>query len=782
MHILKKTIAILVTVVLLLLAVIPTVAVAPQEKTPDFAFHTDTLLLVNMDTDEVYFSQNADKERVMASTTKIMTYIVIAETVDDLVNTKITIEQEPIDHIMDRGASTAGFENHVGQSYSVLDVLYGLMLPSGCDAAEVLAYYAGDGDVQKFVDMMNAKAQELHCTHTHFNDAHGLSNENHYTTAEDLYTITKYALTMPYFEEMVRTEYYTLPGDTAPLINTNYLVDTINGRQYYYPYATGIKTGYTSLAGRCLVSTATKGDTNLMCIALGGKYDAESNYVNYAMVDSVNLYKWAFENFTDNIDIALDSAYKSVQIGKQVRLQAEITKSNINAAPEIQWESLNPDVATVDENGVVTALSLGEARIRAETQTGNFAICNVACGYYNGIDVSSRCGDYTSGEKQPIDWAAVKKAGFDFAIIRAGWGRENYPNQNDATFVENVRAAAANDIKIGLSFVAYATDAEAAKQEAEYLLREIREYIPEYRDLIALPILYNMTDSRFRGFTAEQNTDIALAFNQAMRENGYQTMCYTGVAIFRNMDAGKLKSADMGLAYVCHPWQFDFSEKVMVNDAYVPELWEYRSDGYFPEASENLNTKMHILYMVSAECAAYQAPTVTARQVTDQQAVEITWENVPYAISGFSVYRKAAGSEQLEKIADVDSNVLQYTDTDVQGNDSFAYFVAAKATDRLDKTYFQEILSAGTPAVTIVLPSTEAPKPSAPADDNQNTKPAEPTVPPAESTDASNAPLHTATPDIPKTGSPFTTVIWFVACTTAAASTTMGVSRRKKRM
>ena len=734
LNILKKIISVFIAVIL----VVSTQLCAFASETPDFELNTDAVLLVNSDTDEVLYSKNADKKMLMASTTKIMTYIVVAETVDDLANTKITIEQKPIDDILDKDASVAGFKNHIGESFSVLDILYGMMIPSGCDAAQILAYYAGGGDVNNFIDMMNKKALELDCKNTHFNDAHGLSEQDHYTTAEDMYKITKYALTMPYFKEIVNTEYYTLPGDTEPLINTNYLIDYVNGRQYYYQYATGIKTGYTDLAGKCLVSSATMGDTNLICIAFGGKYDAETNYVNYAMVDSVNLYKWAFENLSDYIDISLDSKYKSVQIGEKIQLTAEVAGSNTDVAHKIKWSSSNTNIATVDENGVVTAVSMGEAQIKAETEMGSFAVCTLACGYYNGIDVTSRYGDYTSGQKEPIDWKAVKDYGIDFAIIRAGWGWEDYPNQNDATFVENVKGAVENGIPVGLNFVAYATDVENARLEAEYLLKEIDEYIPEYKQFISLPVSYNMSDSQYRQFSSEQNTAIALEFNRVMNENGYKCMCYSNKSTFANIDVSALKKAGMGLWYAYYPYKPDFSEKIKINGEYVPDVWQYRTDGYLPEASENLNTKQSIIYMLSSELEQYQTPEVTAEQVKNEKAVNITWQQVPYNTDGYTVYRKSADSEQLQKIADLSPSELKYTDTDLMWNDSYTYYVSAKVTDFLNKNYVKEIIGVCDNAVSIINPSEETTNPTQNTTTNPTTEPTDSTAtnPTTESTDS----------------------------------------------
>ena len=706
MFFVKRLMSVITAVAVFMSLTVCVFATAENKPVPDFKLNTESMLVANLDTDEVYFSQNSDVKRVMASTTKIMTYIVIAETVDDLENTMITIEQKPIDDVSGQGASMAGFQNHIGESYSVLDVLYGMMLPSGCDAAEILAYYAGGGDVMKFVDMMNAKADELGCENTHFNDPHGLSDENHYTTAEDLYKITKYALKMPYFTEIVSEEFYTLPGDTYPIVNTNYLIDDISGGLYYYRYATGIKTGYTSLAGRCLVSTAKKGDTNLCCIALGGKYDEETNYVNFAMLDSAKILDWTFANFTDTIEVSFDTMYKSVQIGDKTHLTANIGKSNVNEKPEIKWSSSDTSVTEVDQNGVVTAKSLGKTVIKAEAQTGDFAVCNVSCGFYNGIDVSSRLGDFVDGVKNPIDWTKVKQSGIDFAIIRAGWfdwAQNSF--QNDASFVENVKGAVENDINIGLKFVAYADTADEAKQEAQNLIKAIDESIPEYKDKLTLSISYDMaTYSHYSELNKDENTAIALAFNEVIRENGYDCYCFAGKAVYKNMDIEALKNENMGIWYSYRPYIPDFNESITVNGEYVPDIWQYTGTGGIPGASENMFSYQDVIYMASAN--KLDPPTVEAKQVDNEKAVEVKWNMPEYAISGYSVYRSQGDSSDIEKLADLDVNELSYTDTDVEFNVSYTYYIGAKAIDLLDRECAVEV-KGNSETVTLVNEQSE---------------------------------------------------------------------------
>jgi len=247
-----------------------------------------------LNTGTVVYELNADERIFPASTTKIMTYIIVAENVPDLDGTKIEVTTDALAD-MDPESSVMGLTAHIGESFSVRDLLYGLMLPSGNDAALVLADYVGHG-VSGFVDLMNRKAAQLGCKETQFRTPHGLHDSQHYTTLHDMAIITKYAMKKKDFMEICNTTSYTPAGFSEPIKTTNYLIDdTQEGGQYYYPYAKGIKTGYTDEAGKCLVSTAEYDGCNYLCLAFGSPYSFIEN-VNYAMLDTSKLYKWAFEN------------------------------------------------------------------------------------------------------------------------------------------------------------------------------------------------------------------------------------------------------------------------------------------------------------------------------------------------------------------------------------------------------------------------------------------------------------------------------------------------------
>ncbi len=259
----------------------------------DVKFKSKHVLMVNMDNWQTVFEQNADERCYPASTTKIMTYIVAYEHVDDIEKTYVPIKKEIINALKDTGSSMAHLDEHIGGKMSVKDLLYSMMVPSGNDAALTLADYVGGGDTKKFVKMMNEKAEELGCKDTHFENPDGLHSENHYTTARDLYIITKHALTLPDFETITNATEWLCEGEENPVVTTNYMIDKNRGGEYYYMYAKGIKTGTTDEAGRCLVTSATADKHSYLLVLLGAPYK-EGEYEEYdTFTDAADLFRWA---------------------------------------------------------------------------------------------------------------------------------------------------------------------------------------------------------------------------------------------------------------------------------------------------------------------------------------------------------------------------------------------------------------------------------------------------------------------------------------------------------
>ena len=221
--------------------------------------------------------KNEDVKSAMASTTKIMTTIVILEKAD--LNEKVTVSAKA----GGTGGSRLGLKR--GDKASVRDLLYGLMLRSGNDAAVALAEHVG-GSVKGFAELMNEKAIELGLTNTHFVTPHGLDDANHYTTALELAKLTDYAMDNETFAKIVGTKSTTKYINNQPrqINNTNELLGLLNG-------VVGVKTGFTNNAGRCLVTETKRNNMDIITIVLGA--DTKKDRTK----DSVNLIEYTFSKY-----------------------------------------------------------------------------------------------------------------------------------------------------------------------------------------------------------------------------------------------------------------------------------------------------------------------------------------------------------------------------------------------------------------------------------------------------------------------------------------------------
>ena len=283
---------------------------------------SDIVLLVNTDSETVILDKNADKRSAPASLTKIVTCMLVLENCPDL-SAQVTCKRESLNGLYAMNAATAGIVT--GESLSIKDLLYCLMLPSAADAANILADYVG-GSIDNFVVMMNDFVAELGCNDTKFVNAHGLdADPNGYTTANDLYKITKYALQNPTFKEITSTPRYDIaPTEKYPytryLHNTNKMMNA-GIPDYYHKSVSGVKTGTTAEAGRCVITTASQDGYNYMLIVMGApQYDIDNDNVeeNVAFTESKKIYNWAFENIeltkitnTTDVVTVVDVKYNS---------------------------------------------------------------------------------------------------------------------------------------------------------------------------------------------------------------------------------------------------------------------------------------------------------------------------------------------------------------------------------------------------------------------------------------------------------------------------------------
>ena len=203
----KKLIASLLCV-FVVSGLMPTNVRAIEYGSDGITSYSEGVVLVNLDTHTIAYEKNSDDTFLPASITKIMTFIIASELATD-VEATVTAPISVFNELVKYNASNAGFV--VDEEIRILDLLYGLILPSGCDAAAILATTLTDNDPDEFIDLMNAKAVELGAVDTHFDDVHGLDNEHSYTTASDMAIITQYALENELFTKVATTQYYELP-------------------------------------------------------------------------------------------------------------------------------------------------------------------------------------------------------------------------------------------------------------------------------------------------------------------------------------------------------------------------------------------------------------------------------------------------------------------------------------------------------------------------------------------------------------------------------------------
>ena len=327
-------------------------------KEPDV--NSRACVVIDRKTNSVLFGKNENSKKKMASTTKIMTATIIIEKC----NLSDTIE------ISKKAAGTGGSRLGLktGDKITVLDLLYGLMLRSGNDAAVALAEYAG-GDINGFAELMNAKALDLGLTNTHFETPHGLDSNEHYTTAYELAVISNYALNNPTFAKIVGTKNYTITINGSPkdLSNTNELLGNMEG-------VYGVKTGFTNGANRCLVTACKRNDIDIICVVLG------ADTKKFRTIDSIKLINYVFNNFV--VYDVENFINKNFENWKKENLNTFVINKGMTQDVFLNIENLNISKIPIRKDLVnsfeikVECQKYFDAPIKANSNIGNIIIYN----------------------------------------------------------------------------------------------------------------------------------------------------------------------------------------------------------------------------------------------------------------------------------------------------------------------------------------------------------------------------------------------------------------------
>ena len=260
--------------------------IASAKSSRDFSQGVSEIVM-ETNSKRILYQKNIHEKKYMASTTKILTAICVIENID--VDKEITITSKTI------GVEGSSIYLEEGEKLTIKHLLYGLMLRSGNDCAETLAV-ACSGSIKEFASLMNNTAKKIGANNSNFVNPHGLHDENHYTTAYDLALISCYAMKNKTFKEIVSTKKIEIPFTTRNynrvLINKNKMLKEFEG-------STGIKTGYTKKAGRCLVSSCVKDGLELVSVVLNCPpmferskellNDCYNKYKNYKILDCNNI-------------------------------------------------------------------------------------------------------------------------------------------------------------------------------------------------------------------------------------------------------------------------------------------------------------------------------------------------------------------------------------------------------------------------------------------------------------------------------------------------------------
>ncbi len=288
------------SVFLLIAVLIGLMGVVPANALEDPDIQAGAALLVDAETGHVLYAKNEHEQRAQASLTKIMVALLVLEEVDKpdgtmTLDEEITATARSLSNLT-WDSSTANIK--VGETMTVEDLLYCMLLKSANEVGDIFGE-AKWGSWENLVARMNQRAAELGCVDTHFTNTSGLDDPQHYSSAWDIYLITREAMTHPTFMTVCSSKSHTVPAtnmsDARELHTTNALLDNWNyGPDYMYDGAAGVKTGSTPEAGSCLVSTARRDDRTVISVVLGAG-ETWNDLMRFS--ETTRLFDWGFDNW-----------------------------------------------------------------------------------------------------------------------------------------------------------------------------------------------------------------------------------------------------------------------------------------------------------------------------------------------------------------------------------------------------------------------------------------------------------------------------------------------------
>ena len=316
---------------------------------PDFQIYSSGSVLMDASTGKVLIQKDMNKQLYPASTTKILTAIIAIEKLD--LSSTLTASRSAVMAIPS-GYSNAGIK--IGESLNVNDLLEMFLIHSANEVGYIFAEEIS-GNIENFANLMNQKATELGCINTHFTNPSGIHDINHYSTAYDMAIIARYCMKNETFRNIVNKKSCKFSAtDLYPeeryFKNTNSLLDPSN--RYYYEYAIGIKTGFTTQAKNCLIAGAQKNGIELIAVMLGA--EATENGQSGRYIDAKNLFDFGFENYEVKQFLQEGTKIAEIKIKnatKETQTLNLLAKTSLSATFESSFNisSLNPSIK-IEEN------------------------------------------------------------------------------------------------------------------------------------------------------------------------------------------------------------------------------------------------------------------------------------------------------------------------------------------------------------------------------------------------------------------------------------------------
>ena len=380
-YILTRAASLTLTLAVVVTLLLPHAAAIQYPGVPEITIEAKSALLIDLDTDQLLYEQDANETRYPASITKIMTCLLTLEAIgrgELSMDTVITMPAEALMDITD-DSSTANIK--AGEEMTVNDMLYCLMLASANEAANALAITVA-GDIPSFVERMNQRAQELGMEGTHFANPHGLHDEDHYTTAWDIYRMAKEAMTHAPFREIVSTGRYdtaaTNMSDPRTLYNTNGLLARYKYPGHLYSGTIGIKTGSTGQAGYCLCAAARKKGHTLVSVVLGADNpeDKWGNPIRKQFIESRKLLDWGFTSFSPATLLSSDTYLQEIPVKNSFQ------STHVVLQPTDSVKTLVP--GAYDKELLELRLHLDKEEVSAPVNAGD--VLGTVTVIYNGQD------------------------------------------------------------------------------------------------------------------------------------------------------------------------------------------------------------------------------------------------------------------------------------------------------------------------------------------------------------------------------------------------------------